>query len=139
MEDIEEEEEEEKINAFYSLVRNIRDVHNQMAIGSSNSKVKEKEKEIMKSSSWTPCFTWEDFAGDALNGDNQAIRGSEECRSENIGGDAHHTRHCTSDLNKQNGYCLEEKSVRLPTSPPPKNEEKSKTEKTKDLDLNLSL
>ncbi|KAL9360267.1 hypothetical protein Peur_048390 [Populus x canadensis] len=53
------DEEEEKINAFYTLVRNIRDVHNQMLSG-SKGKGKAEEKEMK--STWTPSFTWEDFA-----------------------------------------------------------------------------
>ncbi|KAJ9187917.1 hypothetical protein P3X46_003328 [Hevea brasiliensis] len=62
-----EEGEEEKINTFYTLIRNIRDAHNQMLIGSSTTskgKGEEKKGEI-KPSTWTPSFTWEDFAGDS--------------------------------------------------------------------------
>lgn len=53
------DEEEEKINTFYTLVRNIRDAHNQMLSG-SKGKGKAEEKEMK--STWTPSFTWEDFA-----------------------------------------------------------------------------
>lgn len=55
-----EEDEEEKMNAFYTLVRNIRHVHNQMLTGSSGN-----PKGNRKAPTWTPSFTWEDFAGDA--------------------------------------------------------------------------
>lgn len=65
-------EEEEKMNAFYTLVRNIRHAHDQMLIGSSNSqeKGKEKEKEKKMKSTWTPSFTWEDFAEDVQSRGN---------------------------------------------------------------------
>ncbi|XP_038682319.1 uncharacterized protein LOC119982816 [Tripterygium wilfordii] len=61
-----EEEEEEKINTFYNLVRNIREVHTQMLMGSGESKEnrKEKQKQEPTKSTWTPSFTWEDFAED---------------------------------------------------------------------------
>ncbi|KAJ4824654.1 hypothetical protein Tsubulata_047755 [Turnera subulata] len=52
------------MNAFYALVSNIRDAHHQILSGSSNSKEKERkrENENKKKSTWTPSFSWEDFA-----------------------------------------------------------------------------
>ena len=61
----EEEDEEEKMKAFYTLVRNVRDVHNQMLSGSSGNPQERNKQEVMKLPTWTPTFTWEDFAGDA--------------------------------------------------------------------------
>ncbi|KAG5231637.1 hypothetical protein OIU77_010627 [Salix suchowensis] len=57
-----DEEEEEKINSFYTLVRNIRDAHDQVLTG---SKEKGKGKEVDGKESkptWTPSFSPEDFA-----------------------------------------------------------------------------
>ena len=56
------DEEEEKINSFYTLVRNIRDAHDQVLTG---SKDKGKGKEVDEKESnptWTPSFSLEDFA-----------------------------------------------------------------------------
>ncbi|KAJ6309990.1 hypothetical protein OIU76_014852 [Salix suchowensis] len=56
------EEEEEKINNSYTLVRNIRDAHDQVLTG---SKEKGKGKEVHGKESkptWTPSFSLEDFA-----------------------------------------------------------------------------
>ncbi|KAK8497589.1 hypothetical protein V6N13_002992 [Hibiscus sabdariffa] len=61
-----DEEDEDKINAFFTLVRNIRDVRNQMLIVSQGTKEKQKSAaatEEMKST-WTPSFQWEDFVQD---------------------------------------------------------------------------
>ncbi|CAK7348488.1 unnamed protein product [Dovyalis caffra] len=64
-------DEEEKINTFYALVRNIRDAHNQMSTG-SKEKGKEKEgAEKEMKPAWTPSFTWEDFAEE----DHEQFRG----------------------------------------------------------------
>ena len=54
---VDDVEEEEKINTFFTLVRNIRDAHIRMLIGSQDTKQKE-----IKSTTWTPSFKWEDFA-----------------------------------------------------------------------------
>ncbi|EEF47207.1 conserved hypothetical protein [Ricinus communis] len=108
------EDEEKKINMFYSIIRNLRDAQNQMLVtGLSNPKEKAKGKENVKQremksssdSSWTPSFTWEDFAAD-----HARLKGN------------------TSDNND---------IVMVPTSS--KDQEQPKTEKPDDLDLNLSL
>ncbi|KAB5555983.1 hypothetical protein DKX38_006892 [Salix brachista] len=52
------DEEEEKINSFYTLVRNVRDAHDQVLTG---CKEKRKGKEVTKPT-WTPSFSLEDFA-----------------------------------------------------------------------------
>ncbi|KAJ6343796.1 hypothetical protein OIU76_005527 [Salix suchowensis] len=52
-----DEEEEEKINSFYTLVRNIRDAHDQVLKG----KGKEVDGKESKPT-WTPSFSPEDFA-----------------------------------------------------------------------------
>ncbi|XVF32950.1 hypothetical protein REPUB_Repub17cG0127000 [Reevesia pubescens] len=62
VDDNDEEAEEEKINTFFSLVRNIREAHSKMLIGSKDTKEKEKGKDKDIKSTWTPSFEWEDFA-----------------------------------------------------------------------------
>ncbi|KAJ6396066.1 hypothetical protein OIU77_021161 [Salix suchowensis] len=52
------DEEEEKINSFYTLIRNVRDAHDQVLTG---CKEKRKGKEVTKPT-WTPSFSLEDFA-----------------------------------------------------------------------------
>ncbi|KAB5529172.1 hypothetical protein DKX38_002616 [Salix brachista] len=52
------DEEEEKIDSFYPLVRNVRDAHDQVLTG---CKEKRKGKEVTKPT-WTPSFSLEDFA-----------------------------------------------------------------------------
>ncbi|KAB2052569.1 hypothetical protein ES319_A12G130500v1 [Gossypium barbadense] len=61
-----DDDDEEEMNAFFTLVRNIRDAHhNQMMIGSQDT----KEKVAMKST-WIPSFQWEDFAAEVPPNNN---------------------------------------------------------------------
>ncbi|KAJ7977713.1 Protein NEGATIVE REGULATOR OF RESISTANCE like [Quillaja saponaria] len=60
-----EEEEEEKINTFFSLVRKNRDACNELVIGKRETREKGKEKSKEMKSTWTPSFKMEDFAHDA--------------------------------------------------------------------------
>ena len=53
------EEEEQKINIFFTLLRNTQDAYNQMLIGLQDP----NEKEIK--STWTPSFKQEDFVEDS--------------------------------------------------------------------------
>ncbi|CAL5423261.1 unnamed protein product [Camellia sinensis] len=61
-----DEEEEEKINTFFTLIKNMQDVRNQTVNSSEENKPKGKEKEIMKSSkgSLSLSFELEDFMKD---------------------------------------------------------------------------
>ncbi|WRX11394.1 NPR1/NH1-interacting protein - like 3 [Theobroma cacao] len=59
-----DDDEQEKINTFSTLVRNLQDAHSRMLIGSQDRKGKEKGKEKENKSTWTPSFNGEDFAED---------------------------------------------------------------------------
>lgn len=50
-------DDEEEMNAFFTLVRNVRDAHHYQMLMTIES----QEKVAMKST-WTPSFQWEDFA-----------------------------------------------------------------------------
>ena len=54
-----DDEEEEKINTFFSLIRNMREVYDQMVNASKEPKVHEKEKKMK--STGTLSFGLEDF------------------------------------------------------------------------------
>ncbi|KAL4603889.1 hypothetical protein ACB092_10G155600 [Castanea dentata] len=85
------DEEEEKINTFFTLVRNIRDTHNQLLMRESEEKGKgkgkEQEKEREMKSAWTPSFKWEDFEEDVQLRNNSVMPPSsskkeEHCKTE---------------------------------------------------------
>jgi hypothetical protein len=83
------DEEEEKINTFFTLVRNIRDTHNQLLMRESEEKGKgkEKEKEREMKSTWTPSFKWEDFEEDLQLRNNflmppSSSKKEEHCKTE---------------------------------------------------------
>ncbi|GLT38092.1 hypothetical protein SLA2020_123600 [Shorea laevis] len=61
-----DDEEEQKISAFFALVKNFRDAHTQLSMGCKDSKETPNEKPKATQSSWTPSFQWEDFADDPL-------------------------------------------------------------------------
>ncbi|KAK9282009.1 hypothetical protein L1049_004920 [Liquidambar formosana] len=60
-----DEEEEKKIDAFFALIRNIRDAHDQLVGGSNESKAKGNKQEKEMKSTWIPSFKLEDFKDDA--------------------------------------------------------------------------
>ena len=54
------EDEEEKMDKFFALIRNFRDARNELEMIINNNK-RRKTHVDQKPSSWTPSFEWQDF------------------------------------------------------------------------------